>query len=266
MTAAKKTGRPPVVSSAVLAIIQARPGDGLTCGQIAEAAGITHQAVRDAMRSLKGAGIANMVRGRMSMFFASQSHVDAWVAANPQMRRGTIRAKLRAAEWHRLITDALVGAPGSSAGAVAGVVGGGVTNCRRMLGDMERAGEAWRAGPSNKLVWFASEEARDSARASVDAKAAAHQAKIKSHKIKGGRVRAAQKHTFSITAKVTQDKAAVERIKAPKTPPKIVGMETAKRTICPPCDVERYRVDGPVIGGWRTLGPGRYLEPQEVQS
>ncbi|MGA0608853.1 hypothetical protein [Caldimonas sp. KR1-144] len=47
---------------------------------------------------------------------------------------------------------------------------------------------------------------------------------------------------------------------AAKKPAQIVGMDTAKHISCPPCQVERYRVDGPVIGGFASMGVGRYLE------
>lgn len=258
MTKPKKTGRPPVVSKAVLDAINARPGDGLTCGQLADIAGVTHQAVRDALRSLRCVGVVRLVRGRVSMAFASQAHADAWRAAHPALRV----VSRKSAEWHQLISGAVSSAPGSSSADVAKAIGMGCASCRRAINDMERSGDLWRAGPLNRLVWFTSEAARDAARASIDAAHAAHKAKIRAHKVNAGQRRAAQKHTFSIAAKTAQDKAASVRTKAAKAPPTIVGMDSAKVTICRPCDVERYRVSGPVIGGFATLGVGRYLEPQ----
>jgi hypothetical protein len=45
--------------------------------------------------------------------------------------------------------------------------------------------------------------------------------------------------------------------KPQRQPCQIIGMETAPRIECPPCKLDRFKVEGPVVGGfyseWLTL-------------
>lgn len=263
-------GRPPVVRDAVYATIRANPAVGLRSVDIVELIGCTPDAARDALLKLRARGLVWWLqRDRQMLHFGSQEDRDAYAAAHPAYGCGTEAGLREVMVSRRAAILAFVQAGpeiGVTAAEIAQAVDASAQIVRHMLHDLVRCGELFGHGPARKIRWFGSSEAMRAGKPLIDAMHEARRAEIVAHKVKAGQTRSERSkkeppgRKFSVAAKATQDKAAVERIKAQKAPAIIVGMETAKRTECRPCQVERYRVDGPIAGGFASLGVGRYLE------
>lgn len=266
----KTKGRKPTNQPAVQAAIQSRPAEGLDYARIVEISGLCPSSVKDALWKLRAAGaVPWLKRSAVLLYFGSPELRDAYDAANParmtRVRRQGDSSSGRPPRVPRIL--AAIPHAGATASEIERTTGIGAAHVRRILADLERSGEAFRYGTQQRLTWFTSRDDLDAARPAIDAAALQHNAKVVLKRANGGQARAAQSKERG--EQVLPKRANVDGLSrsSPKQAPErkpvqIIGMDTAKRTVCPPCSVERYRVTGKVVGGFATMGVGRYLEPQ----
>lgn len=252
----------------VRAFINANPARGVSVAEIASATGMSQLAAEYAICYLCNAGEAvRMRRGRARLYFGSQDLADAYADSFPyeppaRKKKGYGKTPAR----RKAIAAYMAKNPGGSAADVARGIGVAMETVRGMLVDMRRDGEAYAAGPATRPRWYASREAMDADQAAARAAEEVRKAAIVKHKARGGRACAAKKSAFVIVSKALGEKSAAERTRpAPeRLPVEIIGMDGALKK-CKPAEKypdHRFVVTGPVVGGFATMGIGRYLEAQ----
>lgn len=266
----KTRGRKATNQPAVLAAIQSSPADGLDYARIVEISGLLPSSVKDALWKLRALGMVPWLkRGGVLLHFGSIEMRDAYDAANPAgvkrvRRRGAVNNG-RPPRAPRII--AAITKDGATASEIAKLTRIGEVHVRRVLGDLLRSGEAFRYGTKQRLTWFTSNEDLERARPAIDAAILQRSQDVVLKRAKAGAARSAQskergeqvlppKRATSIGPRIApkdvQDRREVE----------IIGLETAKRTAAVKYPDHRFVVTGPVVGGFATMGVGRYLEAQ----
>ena len=266
MTKAK--GRKPINQPVVWAAIQSRPADGLDYGAIVEISGLLPASVKDALWKMRSAGtVPWLKRGGVLLHFGSDALRDAYDVANPagakRMRRRGNSGNGRPPRAPRIL-DAIT-RDGSTSVEIAKRTRIGEAHVRRVLGDLLRSGKAWRYGTQKRFIWFKSQEDLEAARAAIDAAELMRNATFELKSARGQKRQAAKMLGHGERAKSKRSivdglsrgtpKAAAERREV-----EIIGMETAKRTEAVKYPDHRFTVTGHVIGGWATMGVGKYLE------
>jgi hypothetical protein len=119
---------------------------------------------------------------------------------------------------------------------------------KRSMARLVKQGRAWAISRPGFARYFGSQEARDAAAAvpHVPAKKAA------TPKPRHGR-----RVTPKPPAYTPVPGGLPRQPKPPRQPCQIIGLETAPRTVGPACKLDRFKVEGPVVGGfyseWLTL-------------
>lgn len=266
----KTRGRKATNQPTVLAAIQSSPADGLDYARIAEISGLCPSSVKDALWKMRVLGtVPWLKRGAVLLYFGSPELRDRYDAANPAgvtrvRRRGAI-TNGRPPRVPRIL--AAIPQAGATASEIERATSIGAAHVRRILGDLERSGEAFRYGTKQRLTWFTSRDDLERARPAIDAAILQRSQEVVMKRAKAGAARAAQskergervlppKRATSIGPRVeptyVQDRREVE----------IIGLETAKRTVAVKYPDHRFVVTGPVVGGFATMGVGRYLDSQ----
>lgn len=245
----------------------ARPADGLDYKRMAQITGLATASVKDALCKLRKSGDAKWLqRGRLVIHFGSDAERDAFEAANPSSVTVEAERKVREIANARppRILEALRSAPIGGASAVqlsasTGITGG---NVRRLLTDLQRAGEVWRYGPAHCLRWFASHEAMEAGESVVDAMVSARRDKVVVKRSNAGAAsskkrRAVEEKSFSLAAKKEEDKRIARREAQAAT---IVWPAHVKIQRAPTPRDGRYSADPGHIGEfqceWRKLRCG----------
>lgn len=129
---------------------------------------------------------------------------------------------------------------------------------KKAMTRMVAVGEkAWSISRPGFAMYFGSREARDAAAAAgVGAKKPRPRAEPKPRKSRAQAGRLAPKPEFAFG-----ERAAEKKAPQPKVPPTI-DSSRAKVTVEPakPYLANRWHIEGPVVGGFRTMGIGRYLQ------
>lgn len=135
---------------------------------------------------------------------------------------------------------------------------------KKSMGRLVLIGEhAWSVARPGFALYFGSMEARDAAAAELASKPKPGPQAKKPKAPKKPRLEREKRYEFR--------RADLDAQPKPKVQPKVTGWETAKVTLCPPCQVERFRPNpgGHVIGDfyseWLTLRGKPAPEAQEGQ-
>jgi hypothetical protein len=132
-----------------------------------------------------------------------------------------------------------------------GVEASGKTRCsvKRSMARLVKQGRAWAISRPGFARYFGSEEARDAAAAVLQ--------KMPAKKVAAPKPRHGRRATPKPPAYAPVPGGPARQSKPPRLPVQIIGLETAPRIECPPCKLDRFKVEGPVIGGfyseWLTL-------------
>lgn len=263
-------GRRPVNQPAIWAAIQSSPADGLDYARIVEISGLCPSSVKDALWKMRAAGkVPWLKRGAVLLHFGSPELRDAYDAANPaavtRVRRRGSGGNGRQPRAPRIL--AAIPQAGARASEIERTTGIGSAHVRRILADLERSGEAFRYGTKQRLTWFKSREDLERARPVIDAAMLRHSAEVVLKRSKAGVAR-------SVQSKQRGEKVLTKRANADglsRSAPNavqerrevdIIGFDEAKKK-CKPAEKypdHRFVVTGPVVGGWATMGVGRYIE------
>jgi hypothetical protein len=119
---------------------------------------------------------------------------------------------------------------------------------KRSMARLVQQGRAWAISRPGFARYFGSEEARDAA-------AAAQQVPVK--KPAPAKPRQGRRATPKPPAYAPVLGGPARQPKPQRQPCQVIGLETAPRTVGPPCKLDRFKVEGPVVGGfyseWLTL-------------
>jgi len=267
--------RPPVCRIACIAALKSDPCGSMDAEQIAKKAGLTKRSVLDVMQDLRRDGVVPWVcRGRSILHFGSQEARDAYVRRHPtyaplrKMDTGRVRCRSTLVQS---ITAALTDGPTIGMSAVdvhQAVPGLTAANARKLLAQMEAAGETWRYGPPHHLRWYATEAAMQAGMPLVDAAVVRRTQEVAAAKAKGGRVTARKGASTAwtkqpVAASVREMPAAQksERQRASKLPPgpvEIIGIPD-DRIERRPTPRGRYEPSPFHKGEFGNLGVGKYI-------
>jgi len=265
-------GRPPTTRIAILAAL-AEHKDGIDQRRMVAITGLTESSVRDMLFKLRKSGEAHWLsRGRLVLHFGSAEDCAAYALDHPTFaQRQAVRTYMGRSARVPEVAAALSAAPaiGMSVTEVSKAVSVTTGNASRLLGAMERSGEAWRHGPAHFLRWYPSQAAKEVGAKLVDAHIAAKRASMAAGKKRGGEVVAAQgastKWTkMPVAASVREIPQAMRgggqrAAKVQAGPPEVVwpASVTVQRLEMPP---SRYAPDPGHVGDFSRLGPGRYCD------
>lgn len=158
-------GRLPKTRDAIYAVIQARPGEGLTSTRVAEIVGCTPTFACDCLRVLRERGfVAWLILDRHLLHFASAEYRDLYAQAHQVVQSGDAITLAGFMEARRARVLELLGQDlplGLSAKEIAAELGISAGSMRYMLLRMESAGEAFRGGDDMMYRWFGSAKARN---------------------------------------------------------------------------------------------------------
>ncbi len=253
---------------------------GLEIDQLAMAVGRDYATVKAMMARLKKMGMVwSVTLHHFAAYFATEAARDAaragieeWYEATRAQRGIEAAKRQRARERVRdgLSPDA---APRPDEQSCTGfladylkrrlpnpvsiddaVEASGKTRCsvKRSMARLVKQGRAWSiTRPGFGSRYFGSQEARDAAAATLQEPA---------KKVAAPKPRIGRRTTPKPPVYAPVPGGPARSPKPQRQPCQIIGMETAPRVVCPPCKLERFAVEGPVVGGfyseWLTLRAG----------
>jgi hypothetical protein len=249
---------------------------GLEIDQVAQAVGRDYDTTKATLARMKRLGMVwTVTLHHFAAYFATaaardaaRAGIEAWheatrvqrgiEAAKRQRVRERVRyglspeAKARPDEQSctEFLAEYLVRMLPSPVSIDQGVDASGKTrhSVKRSMARLVKQGRAWAISRPGFARYFGSQEARDAAAAVLCAPA---------KKAAAPKPRQGHRVTPKPAAYTPVPGGLPRQPKPPRQPCQIIGLETAPRTVGPACKLDRFKVEGPVVGGfyseWLTL-------------
>jgi hypothetical protein len=273
---AMQTIRRGALMERVMAALRCVSEVGLEIDQVAQAVGREYDTTKATLARMKRLGMVwTVTLHHFAAYFATAEARDAARAGIEEWHEATrVQRGIEAAKRQRVrervryglspealprpdeqsctefLSEYLVRMLPSPVSIDQGVEASGKTRAsvKRSMARLVKQGRAWAISRPRFARYFGSQEARD---------AAAEVLRVPAKKAVAPKPRQGRRATPKPLAYTPVPGGLPRQPKPQRLPVQIIGLETAPRTVGPPCKLDRFKVDGPVVGGfyseWLTL-------------